>query len=112
MKKNSLSVCLFVGLCQGQRSKVKRTLALQLLKTLLYMVETRVASAEKVWVEVWGVTPQKIEIFFFFPKSLYMVETRVASAEKVWVGGLGGHPPKKSKFSFCSLNHYIWLKQG
>jgi hypothetical protein len=29
----------------------------------------------------------KIEIFFFFYKSLYMVETRVASAEKVWREG-------------------------
>jgi hypothetical protein len=48
MKKNSLSVCLSVGLCQGQRSKVKRTIALQLLKTLLYLLERKGASAEKV----------------------------------------------------------------
>jgi hypothetical protein len=50
------------------------------------MVETRVAGAENVWR---GVTPLKIEIFFFFSKSLYMVETRVAGAENVWRGGYG-----------------------
>jgi hypothetical protein len=63
MKKNSLSVCLFVGLCQGQRSKVKRTIALQLLKTFLYLPERKRASAEKVW---GGSPPLKIEIFFSF----------------------------------------------
>ena len=61
------------------------------------MVETRVASAEKVWE---GVTPQKIEFFFFFPESLYMVETRIASAEKVWVGVWGVTPPKNRNFFF------------
>jgi hypothetical protein len=77
-----------VGLCQGQRSKVKRSIALQLLKTLLYLPETKGASAEKVWEGgLGGVTPLKIEIFFFFYKSLYMVETRIAGAEKVWEGG-------------------------
>ena len=91
MKKNSLSVCLFVGLCQGQTSKVKRTLALELLKTLLYMVETRVAGAENVWAGgggwVGGSPPRKIEIFFFFRKSLYLVKTNVAGAKNVWRGG-------------------------
>jgi hypothetical protein len=61
---------------------------------------------------VRGVTPLKIEIFFFFYKSLYMVETRIASAEKVWEGGLGGVTPLKINIFFSSINHYIWLKQG
>jgi hypothetical protein len=47
MKKNSLSVCLSVCLFVSG-SKVKRTIALQLLKTLLYLLETRIAGAEKV----------------------------------------------------------------
>ena len=36
---------------------------------------------------VRGVTPLKIEISFFFPKSLYLVETKVAGAKNVWRGG-------------------------
>jgi hypothetical protein len=60
-----------LGLCQRQSSKVKRTLALQLLKTLLYLVETKVAGAENVWGERGG-RPLKIEIFLiknmFYPK--------------------------------------------
>jgi hypothetical protein len=35
------------------------------------------------------VTPLKIEIFFFFSKSLYLVETKVAVAENLW-GGVRG----------------------
>jgi hypothetical protein len=84
-------------LCQGQRSKVKRTLALQLLKTLLYLLETKEASAKNAWRGVrGGSAPLKIETFFFFFKSLYMVETRIAGAKNVWRGVRGGHPPAKS----------------
>jgi hypothetical protein len=89
MKRNSLFVCLSVS-----GSKVKRTLVLQLLKTLLYLHETKVAGAENVWGVAGGVTPLKIEIFFFFPKLLYLVETKVAGAENVW----GVTTPSKSNF--------------
>jgi len=51
---------------------------------------------------VRGVTPLKIEIFFFFPQSLYLVKTKVASAKNVWRGVRGVTPPQNhSKKYFC-----------